>query len=387
MRPNLWFGWAGVLVVIALCIGDSWQTNSTDNGTNQAEQPIQTEGTPRVFTSFIFPFFRQYQSIDLGQNLNNLKSPNTMAFFVIRDAVAYLALVTTWILMHTIFWDGRLKADELDRVPLFIRLLSGFVSGSDSMFRRSDEGGDVPEDEFQTRFGYTDQAEEKLIAESLPEISANGIFNFFADPNPSFRNLIMNSGFLAFQLIIWFLPTFFWPGSPLPTPQNMNQTISSPGEGIGIENPLAQNRVGAFVHNLGEASPVAIHNRLLCPQCFVQTISISTLLYAGKLFWWWWFSSIPDFKRFSIRPSPSTQTQGRHMRYDDDDDDWNWTDVALSSIHEILYEEIRLALLSVGSGYNECSALEEFVHGGIALEAVQELVQYLSGVVDDFPIV
>lgn len=116
--------------------------------------------------------------------------------------------------MHTIFWRGRLRENQVDQVPLFIRLGSGFInlgkSGTNSVFGRKDgefpEDGDFYEedDEFQTKFGnYQDPAEDKLITQSFSQISANAIFNFFADPNPSFRNLIMNSGFVS-----WFTLLF-----------------------------------------------------------------------------------------------------------------------------------------------------------------------------------
>ena len=42
-----------------------------------------------------------------------------------------------------------------------------------------------------------DKIEDRLLLDSLDEISYNGLFNFFSDPNPSFRNLIMNTGFVS----------------------------------------------------------------------------------------------------------------------------------------------------------------------------------------------
>lgn len=384
MRPKYLCWWTMGTIFVTWCVQNSssqdgfegFDTSFFADDNDEGDLTVQN-GEARVFTSFIFPFFRQYQTIDLGNNLNNLKSPNTVAFFVIRDAVAYLALVTTWILMHTIFWRGRLRENQVDQVPLFIRLGSGFInlgkSGTNSLFGRKDgefpEDGDFYEedDEFQTKFGnFQDPAEDKLITQSFSQISANAIFNFFADPNPSFRNLIMNSGFLAFQLVLWFLPTFFWPGTPLPTPQNMNLTINSPGEGLGVENPIgenrigvgvpiAENRVGALVHNLGIASPVSVYNRLLCPQCFVQTISIASLLYLGKLFWWWWFSSIPDFQRFSIRPREPRSFNGKKKKKDEEEDDengtWSWSDVALESLHNVVqFSELRMRQIGLELG-------------------------------------
>ena len=61
-----------------------------------AEEPrqlIEDKGTGRVLTSFIFPFFRQYQNIDLGANLNNLKSANTATFFIVRDVIVVSIII------------------------------------------------------------------------------------------------------------------------------------------------------------------------------------------------------------------------------------------------------------------------------------------------------
>ncbi len=54
---------------------------------SSARDHDEEEGQARVLPSFFFPFFRQYQDIDLGDNLNRLKSSDTVAFFIIRDTM------------------------------------------------------------------------------------------------------------------------------------------------------------------------------------------------------------------------------------------------------------------------------------------------------------
>ena len=77
----------------------------------------------------------------------------------------------------------------------------------------------------------------------------------------------------TFILILWFIPTFVWPGEPLPVapvPTNNNR------EGNVVTERI--ERIGALFDNLGGANPVTVYNRLMCPRCVVQTLSIMTLL-------------------------------------------------------------------------------------------------------------
>ena len=66
---------------------------------NHDDDQEDNSSTGRFLTSLIFPFFPQYQDIDLGANLNNLKSPNTVAFFVVRDAIAVSIIINLIELM------------------------------------------------------------------------------------------------------------------------------------------------------------------------------------------------------------------------------------------------------------------------------------------------
>ena len=51
----------------------------------EAEYEDEDVGEGRFLASFFFPLFPQYWPIDIGDNLNNLKSPATVARFVYRD--------------------------------------------------------------------------------------------------------------------------------------------------------------------------------------------------------------------------------------------------------------------------------------------------------------
>ncbi len=57
-------------------------------------------GEGRFLASFFFPLFPQYWPIDVGDNLNNLKSPKTVARFVYRDLTSVrcrLGMLIAWL--------------------------------------------------------------------------------------------------------------------------------------------------------------------------------------------------------------------------------------------------------------------------------------------------
>ena len=67
---------------------------------------IEGAETARILTTFIFPFFPQYTDVDMGEEVNKLKSSNTVAFFVIRD--------TMQVGSHTRLSDSFRIRDSLD---------------------------------------------------------------------------------------------------------------------------------------------------------------------------------------------------------------------------------------------------------------------------------
>ena len=80
--------------------------------------------------------------------------------------------------MHTFVWRG--KAEREEDVPQIVRLFTDIMYPKDGQSAKEKH-----------------QAQDKLLVDSLDEISLAGIFNFFANPEPSFRNLIMNTGFVS----------------------------------------------------------------------------------------------------------------------------------------------------------------------------------------------
>ncbi len=77
---------------------------------------------------------------------------------------------------------------------------------------------------------------------------------------------------MFFQLILWLAPTFMWPGEPLPTPATPKLGEES------VDTDYIENRIGPLVTNLGQSSAANIYNRLLCPQCVAQNLSVFALI-------------------------------------------------------------------------------------------------------------
>ena len=84
MRVKVWLLSCSLLAAVG--------SMAMDTEKKQQELVEREDGEARILTTFIFPFFRQYQEIDLGDNLNNLKSANTATFFIVRDTIAVSAI-------------------------------------------------------------------------------------------------------------------------------------------------------------------------------------------------------------------------------------------------------------------------------------------------------
>ena len=106
----------------------------------------------------------------------------------------------------------------------------------------------------------TSPASSRLSLSSLSELSSTKIWNFFTDPNTSTRNLLLNIGFAVGGHILWILPTFL---------------------GI-LPDSRSEERVGGLPANLAGADPVALWNRLLCPQCILQIVGINSITVSNS---------------------------------------------------------------------------------------------------------
>ena len=63
----------------------TYNSNDLVSVEDEAEYEDEDVGEGRFLASLFFPLFQQYWPIDIGDNLNNLKSPKTVARFVYRD--------------------------------------------------------------------------------------------------------------------------------------------------------------------------------------------------------------------------------------------------------------------------------------------------------------
>ena len=153
-----------------------------------------------------------------------------------------------WVVLHSLVWDGAVSST------------GDILASLTSPLSKADLSR-------QTTGSLT----ERLTFNSINELSLTKLWNFFADPNPSTRNLFLNVGWVGFLLrlnekcfvytlvqatashILWILPTF-----------------------IGTV-PDSSERLGGLPANLAAADPVTLWNRLMCPQCILQIIGINTL--------------------------------------------------------------------------------------------------------------
>ena len=100
----------------------------------------------------------------------------------------FTGLLITWAIVHAVMWNGKAVTEE--DVPYPVRLL-GYVLGSPNAT------APAKSKLYQTDFDSGGGVEERLTQESFTEFSPVVGFNLLADPNASFRNLALNTGFVS----------------------------------------------------------------------------------------------------------------------------------------------------------------------------------------------
>jgi len=250
--------------------------NRDSNANKIEDKLIETKGEGRYFN-----LLEPYQGVDFGANFNKLKGSGDTAYFIIRDTIVFWSVNFLWMGIHSLIWDG--KVTNLQDITTSL-LTPGFQS------------------ELTARI--EDPADSRLSLSSLQELSAVKLWNFFADPNPSTRNLYLNIGWALAQQLLWILPTFY---------------------GL-IDDPDARSeeRIDPLAVNFSQADPVAIWNRLLSPQGVLTNIGINTLAYSGKLIFWWIMSVLPDAQTDNV-------ITGRNYKKDKS----LWEDVADTFIEDV----------------------------------------------------
>jgi len=233
-------------LVIVMVIGD------TKHDISEEENNISES----VGTARIFPLLPPYQGVDFAANFNKLKSAGDAAYFVVRDGITFLGVNLMWILIHSLIWDG--EVSNLQDITASILSPGQKVALSNTS---------------------PTSASSRLTLNSLSELNPTKMWNFFANPNTSTRNLFLNIGFALGGHILWILPTFL---------------------GTLPENSRSEERVGGLPANLASADPATLWNRLFCPQCVLQLVGINSINYFGKILFWTFMSSISDLPASTV---------------------------------------------------------------------------------------
>jgi len=238
-----------MLLPIVMVLVDSKYDLGDDSENDDHEHKTEDQGSARIF-----PLLPPYQGVDFAANFNKLKSSGDAGYFVVRDSIVFLGVNLMWIVVHSLIWDG--KVSNLQDITASI-LSPGQEVALSNPTRKSSAS-----------------PSSRFSVDSLSELSFVKLWNFFTDPNPSTRNLFLNIGFAVGGHILWILPTFL---GTLPD-----------------QEERGEDRLGGLPSNLAGADPIALWNRLLCPQCILQIVGINSINYFGKLLFWTFMSSVPD---------------------------------------------------------------------------------------------
>jgi len=270
----------------------------------------------------IFPLLPQYQGVDYLQVWNGLATLRNAVFTLISSTITLTGINLMWIVLHSIFWDGNAATDQ-DVVDSLkspgIRIeLQGNTSVEENQpsrvfhtkqnfqikpqsrqdyhihqpqrqnfghqpshlgsqnYEKYFKKQKIPRDKFRKQEPQRRvDAVDTLINSLENEVSLEKLWNFFADPDTSVRNLYLNIGFTTFSFLMRVIPTFFGHEPPA--------SIRSP---FPVLADTPQNEI------------LRIWNRLLCPQCILSTIAGNTIVWIGKTLWWTFMSSIPDVVGF-----------------------------------------------------------------------------------------
>jgi len=267
MRPRNLIGSALVTGLVSCSGRTLLDSGSTSNSSpDNSLQLSEDAGSGRYF-----PLLPPYYGVDFAANFNKLRSPGDASYFVVRDTIAYVGLQLMWLVIHTIIWDGQVSNLQ----DISASLLS-------------------PGKKVELTNSYDTS---RLSFDSLSEVSLVKLWNFFADSNPSTRNLYLSFGFGLAQQLLWIIPTFI---GKIPDPDAAKRADNHIDRTVGLPEHLL------------ESDPVALWNRLLSPQGIVQIIAINTLLWLGRILFWTVMSNLPDL------PAATVITGRSHLSDDSD---------------------------------------------------------------------
>ena len=87
--------------------------------------------------------------------------------------------------------------------------------------------------------------------------------------------------------VFWFLPSLLWKktavfGVPIPGAQSEEERVDELSE-----------RVAGVLHSLADSGPADLYNRVLCPTCIVQIVTINSMVYLAQMIFWSTTSLLP----------------------------------------------------------------------------------------------
>ena len=84
---------------------------------------------------------------------------------------------------------------------------------------------------------------------------------------------------ITFQLMLWLLPTFFWPGEKLPVEPlfPLNLIGSKFPADPNAEAKRAEAKTVELVEHVALSPPVEVYNQLFCPQCVQRHITAAAV--------------------------------------------------------------------------------------------------------------
>jgi len=277
----------------------------------------ETVGEARWMSSYIFPLFPQFYNLDYNSVWNFLKRSDTIGYFVVRDIISYIGLMSFWVILGTILWDGEKGDDSEFDFPLSLVaklfMPTSEIDSKEALSKEYFEGANYKEGT-----AAVDRLDpDRNPGSFLSQISINGLYNFLTRPSTAAGNLFLSAGFSTFGMLIWFLPTFLYTGEDLDetdrpfAPFFGGSNFAAEKSALikrrkGDENDLrVEDRLSSIYSAITvESSFAKVYNRLFCPQCVARLAVISAVGLTGKMIFWTFVSLLPreDFDPWYFRP-------------------------------------------------------------------------------------
>merc|ERR1712012_22948 len=226
-------------------------------------------GVSASLLSNIWNFLPQYTDVEVRKNFNKLKSGFDAAHFMGRDTVVWLGASLMWVVLHFLFWDGRVNTMEDLQASIQspgVRIQLPSHADLANGVTQPDTSDDVKGNTF------------------LETVEPERFWNFLTNPDTSTRRLYTNVFFGLASHLLWILPTFL---GKVPLPEKrLDQNSFNEVNVDGVLQDSADDRIITLIDNLSTAPVAKNWNRLMSLQGVASNIGINFLNYFGK--WGFW---------------------------------------------------------------------------------------------------